>query len=260
MYMRLLQLKVKPEGLELARHYYEDTVVPRMRTMPGCRFARLIQNRSEPSDLISMTLWERQQDAEAFQQSPVFEQMMAEFSDFLADSSVWKIQLSQDLELEYRPEIQEPVIQAYPVSTQRTLVKSETCGASPLFVRIVQHKIQLGKMEEFRKLYRETIIPVLEKTRGCCSAYLMENLQNGEEVVSITVWENQRAEEDYEQSGQFQGLIDRVKHCYTRLFQWKMSLARNGKKQAKTSDDMQVDHYTVVSGEEFGDSPTKNRT
>ncbi len=251
MYMRLFHLKIKPEGLELAHYYYQDTVLPRLRTMPGCRFARLIQNRSEPSDLISMTLWERQQDAEAFQQSPVFEQMMAEFSVFLADSSVWKVQLSQKLELEYRPEIQEPVIQSYPVSTQRTLVKPETCGASPLFVRIVQHKIQPGKMEEFRKLYRETIIPILEKIRGCCSAYMMENLQNGEEVVSITVWKNQRAAEDYEQSGQFQDMIDRVKHCYTQLFQWKMSLARNGEKQAKTSDDMQVDHYTVVSGEEF---------
>lgn len=251
MYMRLLELRVKPEGLELARNYYQDTVLPRLHTTPGCRFALLIQNRLEPSDLISMTLWERQQDAEAYQQGPVYEQLMAEFSEFLAESSVWKVQLSQNLELEYKPETQEPVIQSFPVSARKTLAKPQNCQSTHLFVRIVSHKIQPGKMEEFRTLYRETIIPALEKIRGCCSAYLMENLGNGEEVVSITIWENQRAAEEYEQSGLFQEMIDRVKHCYTRLFQWKMSLAREGEKKARTSDDMKIDHYQIVSGKEF---------
>jgi quinol monooxygenase YgiN len=251
MYMRLLELRVKPEGLELARNYYQDTVLPRIRTMPGCRFGLLIQNRLDPNDLISMTLWEQQRDAEAYQQSPVYEQMIAEFSEFLAESSVWKVQLSQNLELEYRPETQEPVIQSYPVSARKKLAKPENCQSKPLFVRIVSHKIQPGKMDEFRRLYREAIIPALEKIRGCCAAYLMENMENGEEVVSITVWENHRAAEEYEVSGRFQELIDRVKHCYTRLFQWKMSLAREGEKKARTSDDMKIDHYQIVSGEEF---------
>jgi quinol monooxygenase YgiN len=106
-------------------------------------------------------------------------------------------------------------------------------------------------MDEFRALYQDTIIPALEKTRGCCSAYLMENLENGEEVISITIWENQRAAEEYEKSGRFEAMIEVVKHCYTRLFQWKMSLAREGEKQARTSDDMRIDHYQMVSGEEF---------
>ena len=251
MYMRLLELRVKPEGLELARNYYQDTVLPRIRTMPGCRFALLVQNRLDPNDLISMTLWEQRQDAETYQQSPVYEQMIAEFSDFLAESSVWKVQLSQNLELEYRPETQEPVIQSYPVSARKKLAKPENCQSKALFVRIVSHKIQPGKMDEFRALYRKILIPALEKIRGCCAAYLMENMENGEEVISITVWENQRAAEEYEQSGRFQELIDRVKHCYTRLFQWKMSLAREGDKQARTSDDMRIDHYQIVSGEEF---------
>ncbi|MCK4836931.1 MAG: antibiotic biosynthesis monooxygenase [Candidatus Aminicenantes bacterium] len=260
MYMRLLQVKVKPEGLELARDYYESTVVPRLRTIKGCQFARLIQNRSEPSNIISMTLWENQEDAEAYQKSPVYEQLMAEFSDFLDESSVWKIQLSEKMELEYKPETEEPVIQAFPVTTQKNLLTPETCKPSPLFVRIVSHKIQKGKMGEFRTLYRKEVIPTLEKTRGCCSAYLMENMQNGEEIISITIWENHLAAEDYEKSGQFQHLIDKVKHCYTKLYQWKMALSEESREQAKTSDDMKIDHYKVVSGQEFKSGPTKNRT
>jgi quinol monooxygenase YgiN len=251
MYMRLLYLNLQPEGISLARTYYDSAVLPRLRTVPGCLFARLIQNHTKKSEMISMTLWKKKEDAEFYHNSPVFEQLMIEFKPFLAESSVWKIQLSEKMELEYKPEIEEPVIQALPVSTLANFKTIKPCDSSPIFVRIVSHRLQKGKLDEFRNLYQHHIVPALEKTPGCCYAYLMENLQNGEEIVSVTIWDSRLAAEEYEKSGKFDSLVDRVKHTFSELFQWKMSLASDSDRQAKTSDDMKVDHYQVVNKQEL---------
>lgn len=251
MYMRLLELKVNPEGQDLAQAYYRDTVIPRLKTMKGCLFARLIQNRSEPSEFISMTLWESKEDAEAYQHSPVYQQLMAEIATILDESSVWKIRLSKDLELQYQAETPEPVVRSFPISTQVDLKSPPAGETAPRYVRIFSHRVEPGKLEEFKRLYQEEIIPVLQKTPGCLYAYMCENLQNGEEVVSFTVWKSRQAEEEYEKSGEFQKLVDRVKHTYSQLLQWKMSLARESGVKARTSDDLKIDRYQEVIGEEF---------
>ena len=251
MYLRLFQVKVQADGLELARDYYQSTFIPRLKTMKGCLFARLMQNRADPSELISMTLWKTREDAEAYHNSPVFQQIMAEVSAVLAESSVWKIRLSRDLELEYQAETEEPVIRSFPISSQAELKSPEIRESTPRYIRMFAHKVEKGKMEEFKRLYRKEIIPALEKIPGCIYAYMCENLQGGDEIISFTIWKSRQAEEDYEKSGQFHALVDKVKHTYSQLLQWKMSLAREPGVQARTSDDLKIDRYQVVSGEEF---------
>ncbi|MCK4890705.1 MAG: antibiotic biosynthesis monooxygenase [Candidatus Aminicenantes bacterium] len=91
MYMQFLQLNVKPEGLELSRNYYSETVLPRLHDVKGCLFAHLIQDQFNKTELISMTMWEKREDAEEYQNSPVYKQLMVEFSPFLAESNEWKI-------------------------------------------------------------------------------------------------------------------------------------------------------------------------
>jgi len=245
--MRLLQLKAKPEGLELSRDFYDSTVIPRLRTVKGCRFARLIQNRQDKTELISMTLWESEKEAEDFEKSPVFEQIMFDIKPLLAESSEWKVQLSEKMELEYKPEIEEPTVQSFPVSTQKDLKSEKPCDSSPVYMRIVSHKLQKGKLSEFKTLYRKEIIPVLQKIEGCCYAYLMENLQSGEEILSVTIWDSRWSAEDYERSGQFDRLVEKVKHTFSQLNQWKMALSKDPDRKAKTSDDTKVDHYQIVS-------------
>ena len=249
--MRFLQLNVKPEGLELSRNYYFETVLPRLHDVKGCLFAHLIQNQLERTELISMTLWEKREDAEEYQKSPVFEQLMAEFTPFLAGSNEWKIQLSEKLEIEYKPVIEEPVIRSYPVFTQKNLKSPASTSSSPMYVRILSHKLQKGKLEEFEKLYKTEVIPALQKTDGCLYAYLMENLQEGEEVISVTIWESSKAAEDYEKSGIFNSLTDKIKYTFSKLYQWKMELAKESNRMAATSDDMSLNKYTIVTGGQF---------
>lgn len=249
--MHLIQLKVKPEALALSREYYDSRALPMLHRVKGILFARLIQNRNVKNELISMTLWDKKEDAEAYQDSSVFRQFMAEYTPYLAESSEWKVQLSEKGEIEYKPAAEEPVIQSFPVSTQKDL-KSPLPAPSPkMCARVVSIKLHKGKLGEFRTLYKEKIIPALEKTKGCLYAYLMDNLGEGEAIISVTIWDSREAAEEYEKSGKFDYLIDKVKHTFSRLYQWKMSLSKESGQEAKTSDDLKVDHYKIVSGQEF---------
>ncbi|MEN8152871.1 MAG: antibiotic biosynthesis monooxygenase [Acidobacteriota bacterium] len=251
MYMRFLQLNVRPEALELSRNYYRETVLPRLHAVKGCLFAHLIQDQVKKTELISMTLWEKKEDAEEYQNSPVFKQLMAEFSPYLDESNEWKIQLSDKMELEYKPVSEEPVIQSFPVFVQENLKLSVTSKSSPMYVRILSHKLQKGKLKEFEKLYKTEVIPALQKTEGCLYAYLMENLKDGEEVISVTIWENGQAAEEYEKSGTFNSLTDKIKHTFSRLYQWKMELSKEPERKAVTSDDTSLSKYTIVTGKRF---------
>ncbi|MCK4890706.1 MAG: antibiotic biosynthesis monooxygenase, partial [Candidatus Aminicenantes bacterium] len=116
------------------------------------------------------------------------------------------------MELEYKPVSEKPVIQSFPVFTQKNLKSSISTGTSPMYVRILSHKLQKGKLKEFENLYKTEVIPVLQKTDGCLYAYLMENIKEGEEVISVTIWESSKAAEEYEKGGIFNSLTDKIKH------------------------------------------------
>ncbi len=253
MYMRLLRLKVKPEAVDMLRRFYETRVIPELKKMPGCMFAGLILDKLQPETGVSMTLWRTEEDAEAYEKSGVFQDLLNEAAPYLSESSEWKVRLSRDLELTYGPVPEEPVVKSYPVKAQKSVKSPVQAEITPLHTRIVSLKVQEEKIEEFNDLYNREIIPALQATDGCLYAYLMESMQEKgqEEVISVTIWENREKAEQYEKSGRFDGLVERVKHTFTKLSQWQMSLEKEEGKQAKTSDDMAVSHYTMVAGTHF---------
>jgi heme-degrading monooxygenase HmoA len=251
--MRLLQLKVKPGTVEMLQQFYETRVIPELQKMPGCMFADLILGRLHPETAISMTLWQTKEDAEAYEKSGIFQDLLEEAAPYLSESSEWKVRLTKDLELTYAPVPEEPVIKSYPVKLQKPVKSPVQAEITPLHTRIVSIKVQEEKIEEFNDIYNREIIPALQATDGCLYAYLMESMQQKgqEEVISVTIWENREKAEQYEKSGRFDDLVQKVKHTFTKLSQWQMSLEKEEGKQAKTSDDMSVSHYTMVAGKQF---------
>jgi quinol monooxygenase YgiN len=253
MFMRLLQSKAKPGAVDMLRQFYETRVIPELKKMPGCRFAGLIQDKLQPETGFSMTLWQTKEDAEAYEKSGISQDFLKEAGPYLSESSEWKVRLSEDLELTYGPVPEEPVIKSYPVKAQKPVKSPVQAGITQMHTRIVSIKVQKEKIEEFNDIYNREIIPALQATDGCLYAYLMESMQEKRqgEVISITIWENREKAEQYEKSGRFDRLVEKVKHTFTKLSQWQMSLEKEEGKQAKTSDDMSVSHYTMLAGKHF---------
>ncbi|MGH7452650.1 MAG: hypothetical protein ACRENG_14990 [bacterium] len=55
MYMRLLQIKIKPEKLPELRQFYETRVIPALQNLTGCRHASLIHSAHHEDECISFT-------------------------------------------------------------------------------------------------------------------------------------------------------------------------------------------------------------
>ena len=250
MFMRLVQVKVKSESLDIVAGLYAERIVPVLQKTPGCIYASLIRSTSNPDESISLTLWETANDADTYEQSGSFQRLMAEAQPHLSDSSEWKIQLSKDLTLEYAPVSEEPVVRSYNVTTPSTnkLPKAEK---GPLYIRILSIKLQPGKTEEFAKIYQAEILPVLRSVQGCRYAFLTEGVEERNEVISLTIWDSKDAADVYESSGLFRKLTRKVQHTFSELYQWKMSAERRSSVQVTTTEDLNVKGYHVVSGKTF---------
>lgn len=251
MYMRLVQTKIKPDKLSELRQHYDQKVIPALKKMAGCIYACLMNSVHHSDESISLTLWDSQQHADAYEQSGVFQQLLQGAQPFLADASEWKIQLSKELKLEYLPVPEEPIVKSYAVAATTKEQDSPQARAAFLYLRIVSPKIMPGKLDEFKRLYNEEIIPVLRTVKGCRYAYLTEGVKDNSEVISITLWDSKEDAESYERSGLFNKLVEKVKHTFSELYQWKMGLEREFSGHVTTSEDLKVEHYEIVTATSF---------
>ena len=251
MFMRLLQLELNPDHIDEFKNFYDQTVIQQLQKMPGCIFAGLIKSGPEDTEFISLTFWETQQNAEEYEKSEVFKGLMDQARPFLSESNEWKIQLSDKMELEYAPVAEEPVVKKYTVEVQKEKDGKPKFQSSQMYVRIVSLKIQEGKMDEFKKIYLDTIIPALQKTAGCRHVFLTESINEKDDFISVTIWDDKAYADEYEASGAFAELVGKVKHTFSRFYLWKMELEREYSAKIKTTDDMKVETYNIVTGKSF---------
>jgi heme-degrading monooxygenase HmoA len=251
MFMRLLQLKLKPEFIEEFNIFYDSTVIPELQNLPGCIFAGLIKSAPQSDEFISLTLWKTQDLAEEYEKSGPFKNLFDQAKKYLAESSEWKVSLSENMELQYGPENEEPVVKKYIVSSINETDDQLITPSSNMFIRILSLVIQNEKIDEFRNLYSDFVIPALKATRGCRYVYLTESVNAKNEFISVTIWNTKEDAGEYEASEQYRELTDKVKHTFSQLYLWRMSLEKDNGPKVKTSDDFKVEHYKIITGKNF---------
>ena len=251
MFMRLVQLKIGEGLIDPFQHFYQDRVVSELQKLPGCLFATLIQSNSEENEFSSFTMWKTKADAEYYESSGLYDNLIDETRPYLAESSEWKIELSATQQIEYKHLPEEPVLKQYNVEAEEHMERSAPADTDRTYLRIVGLKLLDGKEEEFKTLYKGEILPALRETKGCRYAYLTHNLSEDREYISVTAWDDKKYADDYETGGKFEELVKRVQHTLSYLYQWKMALEKESGKKMITSEDLSVGHYDVVFGKEF---------
>jgi len=249
-FLRLFQLKVGIGNIVKFEQFYNKFVFPELKVASGCLCAGLIKGGKTPGEFISMSIWDRQSQAELYSKSHPYQDLVKKLEPFFAHSTEWKIELSHDSELQYTPVPLKPALNHYQVTAFSQFGKEPKKKNEKMYVRIVSVKIKDGSLPELRQIYNEEIIPELKVTPGCLYAYLTENMHYSQEVFSLTIWENQTLAEKYEKSGHFSKLVDKVKHTFSDYYQWKMQL-ENKKEKTVSSDDLTVTRYQMVTGEKF---------
>ncbi len=235
-----------PDIIEL----FEEKALPQFTNISGCLFAALLKNNLSPNVFAALTFWETNEQAENFESSDVYKNIITQLNEATSHSKELKAQLSENLVLEYFPVEEEPRLNFYKV-TQTSSGHFEKLELPRLFVRLVSVKIEIDKFQEFKNIYEDEIIPELQSTPGCYSAYMLENIKEKNSVMLINIWENEESAGKYEEGKLFKKHFQKVEHTFSQLYQWKLVLEESYSGKIKTSDDLQITHYTLVAGKIF---------
>ena len=254
MFMRLVQLKVKSGRVESYQQFYRGRIIPTLEKVRGCRYAALIQSMQHPDECLSLTLWNGEEDALAYERAGVFDKLLAGTRPYLLESTESKLQLSEDLTLEYVPILTEPVVTGLPVAEGNGSPVSLEGRRSSMCVRILSLKLRPGKRAEFDTFYRNRVIPALRGVSGCLQIYLAERTDRADEVLSVTTWEKKEDAEAYEASGLFARLLESQRDTLSELYDWKMEEQKKTAGVLTTSEDPTVERFAIIVGRVFRQS------
>ena len=247
MFMRFVNLKVKEGRLADLSRFYEDRVIPTLKETDGCLYASLLRPSDDDLECVSMTMWASQEAAEAYEKNGVYDELLDESDDFLAEVSEGRVQSSSEGSGAF-PTLQDPPVEAYPVEVAAIGEVVDAVGPHQFFVRIVSARIEPGRFDEFKKRYDEGVKPELIKTKGCRAVFLVENVKQRSRALSVTIWDSEEDAIRYELSGSFDKLTATVSEFFSGLYQWKLSLGSSDERSTVTGKDLNVRGFQVVTG------------
>jgi heme-degrading monooxygenase HmoA len=252
MFMRFVRFKVKEGKHWDFAHFYEDRVIPAMQETDGCLFASLLQPSGEEDESVSMTMWRSRELAEEYEKSGLYDQLLDESDEFLAEASEWRVRLAGDPGGTVPP-LQDPEIEAYPVEVAGFSNGADTFSSRGIYLRIVAARVEAGKFADLKERFNDEIKPELLKTKGCRAVFLVEGIEARSRALSVTVWDSEEDAVRYEMSGSFDELTAKVSEFFSGLYQWKLSLASEGEGETVSGKDLDVRGYQLVTGRRLGD-------
>ena len=244
-YLRFVHLRVR-EGDEAAfTRFYQERVIPELAEMPGCLYAALLSPwRSETHQ--SLTIWSSSEAAAAYERSGVYDRLLAESASMLTDRAEWRVRLAQDPDETADPSKRSPATTTFKIeSPEGAAALAQTPGVP--FLRIVVVRIAHGRLDEFVTLYRQEVMPALEKVAGCRGVFLAEGIDHPMEVLSITVWDREEDSVRYEISGEFERLTARLAGTFAPRYLWGSRLGGTG-----GAGRPEVGSYQLVRGRRLG--------
>jgi heme-degrading monooxygenase HmoA len=240
-YLRFVHLHVR-EGkeAEFAR-FYQERVIPALASTPGCLYAGLLAPWRGTAHQ-SLTIWDAEGNAAAYEESSLYDRLLAESTPMLASRAEWRVRLARDAEETIDPSRRQPPSEGYHVENpEGTAALYE--GLRPPFVRIVLVRVGLDRLADFVNIYRHEVIPALQAVPGCRGAFLAEGANRRMEVLSITVWDREEGSVRYEMSGEFERLTFRLAGTFAPVFGWETRLEGAG-----ATAKPQVSSYELVRG------------
>ena len=91
MFVRLTYLGFLPGKVEQAKRIYNDELVPIVKQQKGNLDCRMLEPVDSTDDYISMTVWDSKEDADAYQASGTYKQLVDRIQEFYSKNPVLKV-------------------------------------------------------------------------------------------------------------------------------------------------------------------------
>jgi len=251
MFMRFVHLKVTESTFWEVRNFYEEKVIPTLQATEGCLFASLLQPTVEMEECVSMTIWASQEYAEAYEASGVYDRLLDESDEAMAEGTEWRAELTGDRVSAPTP-IYDPEVEGFPMEVAGGTAALEGNASRNLYLRIVAVRIDPVRFQELRQRYDRDLVPALLETPGCRAAFLVEGIKARTRALSVTVWDSEEDAVRYELSGRFDELVGKISEFFYGLYQWKLSLYSSGSDRVSGSE-LEVSGYNIVTGRRLED-------
>ena len=86
MFVRMTHTKIDTSKLDEARDFYNSEEVSGvLRQQPGYRFNHLLESVDAPGEGISLTAWDSREDAEAYERSGVYQELIGKFGEYFVE-------------------------------------------------------------------------------------------------------------------------------------------------------------------------------
>ena len=96
LHVRLLSLKIRPEKTESFKEVYKSEIIPALLKTQGCRYAFLTESMRDIHGFISITIWNSAKDAEKYETTGLFQQLLERTQAMMTELFQWKMQLGQN--------------------------------------------------------------------------------------------------------------------------------------------------------------------
>ena len=83
-----------------------------------------------------------------------------------------------------------------------------------MFARLTIVQVNIDKLDETKKIYKESVIPAAKSQKGYRGAYLLTDSKTGK-GVSIALWDSEEDAIATEQSGYYQEQLAKFKDFFT---------------------------------------------
>lgn len=93
-FVRMVAMRVGSGRLEELRRRYDAQVSPVLRATPGCRDAFLLASLGGRSRVLSVTFWDREEDAVRYELSGSFDRLVEVLRDCLSEVEQWRLSLA----------------------------------------------------------------------------------------------------------------------------------------------------------------------
>lgn len=97
MFVRLTYFGFKPEKLKELKKFYNEVAIPTLKKQKGNLECKLLEPVDKKEDYISMTTWEKKEDADTYNNSGVYKNLVDQVRPFFSKEPVLRVYESEDV-------------------------------------------------------------------------------------------------------------------------------------------------------------------
>ena len=246
MFLRMVTHIIHAEESEKNAETYARSVLSALRSTRGCSFASLLQNTANAQECISLTIWESRKASTDYEESGLYLKLVDSLRPYFLESNEWKLELSEDLSLEYTPLKVEPTVERFDESVADS-GKAFRLKGNPFAVHILTLSVHEDQIPTFESIFSVEVHPKYRLHKGFLDLVMVRQKQK---FHIISFWDETV---DIAPSSGIQSIDQLIESIYKVLpsfVRWKISHS-NDVHMSASSEDLRSAAYRCLTAEWF---------